>query len=159
MRSPVGISVIGKERGPQTMPWVLHHGKGGQEEGPATETESWNSDCRITFPVAKSAQSIHSVFALCWELLHSHGTPGDAVHGSGHRTQTIMQVIIRPEGRIKGVPNRRRQASYKGIYKVHFINWGAKEIVSVDQIKPLGHKFVILAILTFQKIFLCSQAG
>lgn len=40
MRSPVGISVRGKRRGPRTMPRALHHGKGGEDEGPATETES-----------------------------------------------------------------------------------------------------------------------
>lgn len=28
------------ERGPRTMPWALHHGKGGEAEGPATDTGS-----------------------------------------------------------------------------------------------------------------------
>lgn len=82
----------------------------------------------------------------------------EEAHGPAHRTQTLMHVSIRPDRRIKSVLNRRQVFS-RGIYKVHFTIWGAKEVMSVDSIKPMSHKFVILAIITFQEIFPCFQAG
>ena len=36
----IEVTVIRDKERPKDMPWVLHHGEGGEDEDPTTETES-----------------------------------------------------------------------------------------------------------------------
>ena len=46
----IEVTVIRDKERPKDMPWVLHHGEGGEDEDPTTETESWNSNHKMALP-------------------------------------------------------------------------------------------------------------